>query len=455
MKTKIFGDSGFRKELFSLALPIALQNLMLAAVAACDAIMLGRVSQNQMSAVSLAGQIQFVQNILLGASTGAAAILGAQYYGKGDRKTMDDIFSICLRLCLVVSTIFWVGCIFAPEMLMQIYTNEPELVALGARYLRITGWSYLLTGISEPYLTLMKVTGHAGAGAGVSCMAVILNIFFNAVFIYGLLGFPALNVRGAAVATLVSRIIEVIVAFVLSLRSGFTRLHWEHLFHTTSGILPDFLKCGFPLLVCGALWGIGFSSYTAILGHMGADAAAANSVSSVVRDLFCCAGNGLANGSSILLGSLFGAGKTEEGKRDGGYILRIGILTGIVTCLLVLAVTPFVLWFYVLSPEAKKLLSQIMVIMAFYMIGRVLNTIVINGIFYSGGDIMFDARSLVVTMWGIAIPLALLGAFVFHWPVPAVFACTCADEVGKIPWVMVHYRKYRWVRNLTKERPGV
>lgn len=450
IEMRLFEDHTFNRKLFSLALPIALQNLMLAAVAACDAIMLGRVSQSAMSAVSLAGQIQFVQNILFWASTGAASVLGAQYFGKGDRRTMDDIFAICLRLNLAASAVFFLGCILIPEKLMAIYTNEESLIALGSRYLRIAGWSYLLTGISETYLTVMKVTDHVRAVAAVSTMAVLLNIVFNAVLIFGLLGFPALGVEGAAAATLLSRIIEVLTCIGLSLRKNYTPIRVRSLFHHSGPITRDFMKCALPILASGSLWGIGFSSYTAILGHLGADAAAANSVSSVVRDLFCCACNGLGSGSSILLGNEFGAGRTEEGRIYGERILRISFLTGIITCLLVLAVTPLVLWFYVLSDEAERLLSQMMVILAVYMIGRVINTIVINGIFYSGGDILFDAKSLAVCMWGIAIPLSLLGAFVFHWPVPAVFACTCLDEVGKIPWVLAHYRKYLWVHDLTR-----
>ena len=129
----------------------------------------------------------------------------------------------------------------------------------------------------------------------------------------------------------------------------------------------------------------------------------------------------------------------------------LSVLTGLVTCALILAITPLVLAFYKLTPGAAALLTQMMVIMAVYMIGRCINTILINGVFYSGGDILFDAISLAVCMWGIAIPLSLLSAFVLHFPVPVVFACTWLDEVGKLPWVFSHFRKYKWVRDLTRK----
>lgn len=451
MRSDVFRDKSFLKKLFRITLPVSLQNLMLAAVAACDAIMLGRVDQNAMSAVSLAGQIQFVQNIFFWASTGAASVLGAQYYGKGDEKTLEKIFGLCLKINLIVSVLFFAGCECIPEVLMGIYTNEPVLISIGAQYLRIAGWSYLITGLSQTCLTNLKVTNHVTAGAVISSSAVVCNIFLNAVLIFGLLGAPALGVQGAATATLLARIIEGTFALLFTFRKGCIPISPRSLITRSGVIFQDFMKCALPILASGSLWGFGFSLYTAILGHLGTDAAAANSVSSVVRDLFCCLCNGIATGANIVLGNELGAGNTERGKLYGQRIAMLSVLTGLVTCALILAITPLVLAFYKLTPGAAALLTQMMVIMAVYMIGRCINTILINGVFYSGGDILFDAISLAVCMWGIAIPLSLLSAFVLHFPVPVVFACTWLDEVGKLPWVFSHFRKYKWVRDLTRK----
>ena len=158
MKESIFSDKIFCKKLLQLTAPIALQSLMLASVAAADAVMLGSVAQNSMAAVSLATQIQFIQNMILMAFVAAAGILGAQYWGKGDHRTVNDIFCICLRYCGVVSLLFFVGCVFFPRYLMLIFTNEEVLIDIGIRYLKVAGWSYLLTGISQCYLAIMKVS---------------------------------------------------------------------------------------------------------------------------------------------------------------------------------------------------------------------------------------------------------------------------------------------------------
>ena len=164
----------------------------------------------------------------------------------------------------------------------------------------------------------------------------------------------------------------------------------------------------------------------------------------------CCLCNGLANGGGILVGNELGAGQLEKGKKYGDRLVKIAFLTGFLSTAIMLAVTPFVTSLVKMTDQANRYLIGMMVIMAFYMIGRTVNTIIINGIFAAGGDTLFDMYSLAVCMWGIAVPLAAAGTFFFHWPVLVVYACTCLDEVGKIPWVMYHYRKYKWVRDLTR-----
>ena len=443
-------NRSFYKRLAALALPIAFQSLMLALVAAFDALMLGRVAQEQMTAVSLATQIQFVQNMFLSAVTAAGSILGAQYFGKGDRETVGKLFLLMLRVCGGLSLVFFAGCELIPDQLMRVFTGEDTLVAIGADYLRIAGFSYLLTGVSQCFLAVMKVTEHVRAAALTSALAVVLNILLNAVFIFGLLGLPAMNARGAALATTLSRVIELAVCLALAAFPGYLRPPVRRLFTHFGLLTKDFHKQCLALLGGFTLWGVGFTSYTAVIGHMGENAAAANAVASVVRDLVCCACNGIGSAAGIMVGNELGAGDLARGKAVGIKLKNVSWLIGFASTVIVLAVTPLVTHSVKLSEEARGHLVAMMVIMAFYMIGRAVNTITINGVLDGGGDTLFDMYSLAVCMWGIAIPLSALGAFVFRWPVAVVYACTCLDEVGKLPWVMLHFRKYKWVRDLTR-----
>ena len=443
----------FYQKLRKLALPISFQSLMLAAVAAGDALMLGRVAQNEMAAVSLATQIQFVQNMFLMAVTAAGSILGAQYWGKGDRDTVRSLFNMMLRWCGVVSLIFFTACELCPELLMRLFSHDDPIIEIGSAYLRIAGWSYLITGISQCYLTTMKVTDHVTPCAWISSSAVVINIILNAVFIFGLFGAPAMQARGAALATTLARVAELALCIVISSRETFLQPVWSKMFEKKKQLAADFRRQCFPLLGGGLFWGVGFTSYTAIMGHMGTDAAAANAVAAVVRDLICCVCNGVGSAAGIMVGNELGAGNLEKGKAYGIKLKNISFFIGFASMAVVLALTPLVVRMVVLTDDARQYLTGMMIIMAVYMIGRCVNTVTINGVLDGGGDTLFDMYSLAVCMWGIAIPLALLGAFVFHWPVLLVYACTCLDEVGKIPWVMYRFRKYKWVKDLTRSQP--
>ena len=444
-------NRAFYAKLRRLATPIAFQSLMLAAVAAGDALMLGRVAQNEMTAVSLATQIQFVQNMFLMAATAAGSILGAQYWGKGDRETVRSLFNMTLRWCGTISLVFFSACEVCPDLLMKLFSHDPVIIGIGSDYLRIAGWSYLITGISQCYLTTMKVTDHVTPSAWISSTAVISNIALNAVFIFGLLGAPAMNARGAALATTLARVIELVLCLSVSSGKNYLRPAWNRFFERQKLLAKDFRRQCLPLLGGGLLWGVGFTSYTAIMGHMGTDAAAANAVAAVVRDLICCVCNGVGSAAAIMVGNELGAGNLEKGKAYGIRLKNISYVIGFGSTAVVLALTPLVVRMVILTDEAQQYLTGMMIIMAVYMIGRCVNTVTINGVLDGGGDTIFDMYSLAVSMWGVAIPLALLGAFVFHWPVLVVYACTCLDEVGKIPWVMYRFRKYKWVKDLTRD----
>ena len=446
----LINKKDFYKTLTRLALPIAFQSLMLAAVAAGDALMLGKVAQNEMTAVSLATQIQFVQNMFLGAITAAGAILGDQYWGKGDKDTLENIFNMMLRFGGIISVLFFLACELAPELLMHIFTPDAVLISIGSSYLRIAGWSYLFTGVSQCYLTVMKVSDHVKPCAFISSCAVLLNIGLNAVFIFGLFGLPAMQARGAALATTLSRIIELVLCIVLSSKPSYIRPAWERFLKLPGQLKKDFARQCLPLMGGSLCWGVGFTSYTAIMGHVGTDAAAANSIAAVVRDLICCMCNGIGSAAGIMVGNELGAGRLERGKAYGIKLKNISYVIGFISAALVLAVTPLIIRMVVLTDQAGEYLLGMMLVMAVYMIGRCINTVVINGVLDGGGDTLFDMYSLIVCMWLIAIPLALVGAFVLHWPPILVYACTCLDEVGKIPWVMLRFRKYKWVQDLTR-----
>ena len=446
----LFDDKPFYRKLVAIMAPIALQNLMLAMVAAADTVMLGRVDQNAMAAVSLATQIQFVQNMILGVVVSVIGILGAQYWGKGDKVVLGKLFGMGIRHCVVISVAFFIGCVFFPRYLMRLFANDETLIAIGVKYLKIAGWSYLLTGVSQCYMAIMKVSEHVPRTAWISSVTVVINIILNSIFIFGLFGVPAYGAEGAAIATLIARVIEVLWCIVSSYQNSFIRLELRNLFSFERLLAKDYWRCALPLLGAYLFWGVGFTSYTAIIGQLGPDAAAANAIAAGVRDLMCCLCNGLCTAGGILIGNELGAGRLDQGRKYGDRLAVLSYIIGIFCTFVILAVIPVVRHYMKLTDKAQGYLVGMFVILSIYMIGRCVNTIIINGIFSAGGDTMFDFYSLAVCMWGLAVPCALIGAFWLHWHVLIVYSCTCLDEVGKIPWVMHHYRKYKWVKNLTR-----
>ena len=446
----MFKDKVFMKKLLSLMGPIVIQSLMLALVALADTVMLGSLEQNYMASVSLATQIQFVQNMFLLSVTASLSILGAQYWGKGDKDTMNDIFCLALKLNGAISLCFCIACVFFPQYLMAIFTNEQVLVDIGVRYLRISGWSYLITGLSQCYLTMMKVSDHAKTTAMISSSVVMINIVLNAVFIFGLGPAPAMDVQGAASATLIARIIELCWAGIISRKEGYIHPKLSGLLRRNKPLEHDFIKCALPLLGAGLFWGIGFTSYSAFMGHLGTDAAGANSIAAVVRDLICCLTAGLSGAAGIVVGNELGAGRLETGKLYGDRILLLSICLGIASSIFMFMVSPIIVNAVKLTDGARADLKGFLMVISVYMIGRAISETNINGTFAAGGDTLFDMYSLAVVMWGIAIPLAVAGTFFLHWSPVVVYACTCLDEVGKVPWVIYHFKKYKWVKDLTR-----
>ena len=446
----LFDDKPFYRKLVAIMAPIALQNLMLAMVAAADTVMLGRVDQNAMAAVSLATQIQFVQNMILGVVVSVIGILGAQYWGKGDKVVLGKLFGMGIRHCVVISVAFFIGCVFFPRYLMRLFANDETLIAIGVKYLKIAGWSYLLTGVSQCYMAIMKVSEHVPRTAWISSVTVVINIILNSVFIFGLFGVPAYGAEGAAIATLIARVIEVLWCIASSYQNSFIRLELRNLFSFERLLAKDYWRCALPLLGAYLFWGVGFTSYTAIIGQLGPDAAASNAIAAGVRDLMCCLCNGLCTAGGILIGNELGAGRLDQGRKYGDRLAILSYIIGFFCTFVILAIIPVVKHYMKLTDKAQGYLVGMFVILSIYMIGRCVNTIIINGIFSAGGDTMFDFYSLAVCMWGLAVPCALISAFWLHWHVLIVYSCTCLDEVGKIPWVMHHYRKYKWVKNLTR-----
>lgn len=443
-------DSEFYSKLFSLVLPIAFQQFMLAAVNASDALMLGFLDQNSLSAVSLAGQIQFVFNLFLAAMTIGTSMLAAQYWGKGDRDAVERILGLVLKITIPVSMAVFLAAQLCPELLMKIFTRDERLIAGGVRYLQMVGLSYLMTGISQIFLCILKNSGQALKSTVISSFSVVLNIFLNALFIFGFWIFPRMGIAGAALATVIAKAAELLWLLAESSRQNRIHLRLCHIIHTDPLLRKDFWKYTTPVLANEMVWGCGFTMYSVIMGHLGSDAVAANSIANIVKNLIACFCTGIGNGGGILVGNELGQGNLETARNYGSRLCRIAIFSGILSGLVLLILSPLVLSIANLSQASSGYLKGMLVICSYYLIGKSVNSTTIAGIFCAGGDSRFGLLCDTVVMWVIAVPLGLLSAFVWDLPVLAVYFVISLDELIKLPAVYRHYKKYAWVRDLTR-----
>jgi len=436
-----------RKEIVRLALPIALQQFMTALVGACDAIMLGKLSQDAMSAVSLATQVTFVFNLFMFAFMAGENMFVAQYYGKGDYTGISQVFSLVTKICGCIAVIFLAGTLFFPEQLMRILTNEETLIVLGSEYLRVIGISYVFSGIAQTFLAIMKNCGAVNMSTLINGVMVILNIALNAVFIFGLSGFPKMGIKGAALATVLATVMQFLwsVGYVLcriravkfSLRSCEKKLFGR------------FWQKAVPLLINNLAWGIGFSMYSVIMGHLGTDAVAANGIANISKNLVVCFCLGLGNAGSIIVGNRLGADRLQEAKEAGVTLTRSAIIAGIVSGLVLIALSPFITKMVDLTPTARGYLQKMLLISSYYIAGKSVNCMTIGGIFAAGGDSKFGMLCDSVTLWCIIVPLGCICAFILKLPVMVVYFVLNLDEIIKLPVVYKHYKKYKWIKNLT------
>ena len=446
-KTK---DNELAQQMLHLVVPIALQQFMLALVSATDALMLGFVDQTSLSAVSLAGQVQFVLNLFVAGIAAGCGIMIAQYWGKRDTASIEKVMPVALYTNLLSGGIFTVLALMIPGGLMHIFTNDPLLIANGASYLRAVALSYVFCGISQIYLILLKNTGHAALSSKISSSAVIINIILNAILIFGLFGAPRLGIVGAAYATVTARLVELVWAYFAVRHAHNVAIRWSGILHTSKVLTKDFWYYTTPALGAALVWGIAFVLYSVILGHMGSDAVAANSIASIVKSMVQCVIRGVSAGAGILVGNLLGANELEKAKNYGGRITRISILIGVVTGTILIILSPFVSHVAPMSDTAREYLQFMMVVLGFNLMGQSVNTTVLDGIFCAGGDAKFDMIGNLGAMWCFSVPLGFITAFVFHAPVWLVYIIISLDEIVKLPAVYKHYKKHVWVRNITR-----
>jgi len=451
MQMKLKFDKAFYRKVWVIVLPIIIQNLLSAAVSSADVIMLNYVGQSSLSAASLATQYgSIIYMFFFGMGTGAT-MLCAQYWGKGDVKTIEKVQGIALRISLAVGLLFAACALCFPRVMMLVFTKDEELIALGISYLRVVSVSFVCWAISEIYLSVLRSVGRVAISTVISVVTLLLNVCFNAIFIFGLFGVPKLGIMGVGIATSISRTVQLVMCLVVSARSQDVKLNFSQMFVKNKLLQQDFFKMAVPAMLNDVVWGTAFSMYSVIMGHMGSDMVAANSIVSVTRNFGSVVCFALGSASGIVLGQMLGENKFEEAKQAGHRFLVLSAVTGLLGGVLVLLAAPFILEYASLTEQAKEYLRVMLYMNTYYITGQAVNTTLIAGVFRAGGDSRFGLVCDTIDMWCYAVPLGFVAAFVLKLPPMWVYFLLLTDEFVKWPWVFKRYFSYKWINNITRD----
>ena len=445
-------NSSFRLALIALVIPIAVQNLISAAVNSADIVMIATVNQSAMSAISLAGQITFVLMLFYFGLSSGAGILAAQYWGKKDIASIRRVLSISCMFSAIVSLLFFLASLLFPASLMRIFTNDDQLILYGAEYQRTLSFSYLAMCLSQMYLCVAKSMEKVRFCAIVSSASLLLNILLNAVCIFILFpDVPEKAIAGVAAATVTARFVELICCVLHSLRGENIRFTLPSRDNAQMRLLSDYLRYTTPVQGNYIVWGCALATTAAIIGHVSSDMVAANAIASTVRNLAIVLCGGIAGGGSVLIGKYLGSGDIQSARKAGNrlnlYALFFGTLAGVT----ILLIKPLVFSIIELNSVARGYLDIMLIVCAVYCIGKSLNSTVIGGIFPAGGDTKFGFWCDTIVMWGIIIPLGFLCAFIWKVSPVILYMVLCLDEFIKLPAAVFRFRQYRWLNNITRD----
>lgn len=441
----------FYRRVFTLVVPMALQNLINVGVTATDVLMLGKVSEQVLSGCSLGGQVFFIFNLFLFGISSGVSVLTAQYWGKRDTVSIEKLLGIVMRLALFVGLIFMFGSFCFPERLMRIFTNEPEVIAEGVKYLRIVAFTYPMVALSTTYLNLIRSIERVLISTVVYGCSLVLNFVVNAVLIFGLFGAPKLGIVGAAAGTLCARLSElVMMLFYAYFRNRTVRLRLTYFLHQDRLLRKDFFHYSGPVVVNEFMWGAGYSAMAAIVGHLGSSAVAANSVAHVMRQLATVIVFGIGNATAILLGKTIGEGKEEDAKLFAGRLMRLAVVFGMIGGALIFAIRPWIVRGFGFTGLTAEYMRSFLFMMSYYVVAQSATCTCIVGVLRAGGDTKFGMFVDAGILWGCSICLGALAAFVWKLPVQTVYFILMSDELVKIPFCYFRYKQGKWLKNVTR-----
>ncbi|MBR5251697.1 MAG: MATE family efflux transporter [Oscillospiraceae bacterium] len=445
-------DKSFYTRVLAIAIPMALQNLINVGVSLLDTVMLGQLGEVAMSASSLSGQIGFTYMIMNLGLTAGAGVLTSQYWGRNDPASIRKVMTMTYKISMVLAAIFTVLALFIPQQLMSIFTNEADVIASGIVYTRIMAFSYFISGFTMTSFSILRTVGTVKISLYTYCISFFVNVFFNYALIFGKFGMPALGIAGAAIATVIARFVEFLVVAVYVFRYDH-KIQFkirDMLLKTDMAILKIYMKHGAPVLCNEILWSLGSSMLSVIMGHMGKEFVAANSICSVVFQCTSVMTQGMSSAASVLAGNTIGEGRYKQARQQSLTVFVISIGLGIISCGITLLVSKPFVGFYNITEETRLIAFELLAVMAVLTIFQTVSGINMFGTLRGGGDSKFVLFFDVSSMWLFSVPLGWLSGLVLGWPVWAVCICLRSGDIFKCFGAVARIMSGKWVKDVTR-----
>ena len=451
MVRSLFKDKVFIRTLFTLAIPIILQNLISFSVSMADSVMLGFVGQDEMAAVTLANSAFFVINLLIFGFQSGESVMISQYWGKGDKKSISRILGVAWMCVLTVTISFSAFAIFNPNAIMRLFTNEAHLIEKGARYVRAVAVAYPINAFNSIYIASHRSMENTKLGLYVFASSAVVNLVGNYLFIFGKFGFPELGVIGAAVGTVLARIVELCIVITYIFTNKRFGIDFGALFRPGITMAKDFIRYALPVICNETLWGLGFSTLTAIYGRLGSDVVAGLTICRNTENVFNVMAMALGNASTVIIGKQLGSGDKERVADTAKQLLVVTVLASFVSISLLLGLGRSVIGIFDFGEPTSTIAFSIMCVYAVRMIPQNITMTMIVGVLRGGGDTRFAAFLDVAPLWGISVLCAALLALVFKVPYIYVFLPNLLEDFVKVFIGVKRFKSGKWINNITRE----
>ena len=440
-------EKSFYKLILSIAVPVVLQNMITIGVNIMDTLMLGNYGEVQLSASSLANEFINIYHIMCMGMSMGAAVLTAQYYGAGNNPSLKKIVTIVLRMGLVIAAAFTVVTLLFPEELMRLYTPDEAVIEKGVLYFRISAVTYVLLGVSLILTNILRTVHQVRFPLVLSIVTFFVNVFFNWVFIYGHLGAPEMQIEGAALGTVIARLVEcgslVTYFFVFDKRIGY---RIKDLFMKCGDHVRVYITYAIPVMVSDTLLALGNSAVSIIMGHIGASFVAANSIISQTVRLSTVFNQGLSSASSVITGNTLGKGERDKAYHQGVTFLCLSILIGLAAAVVILLISPLLVESFNITQETKDIAYQLMGSVSVMMVFQTVQSVLTKGVLRGGGDTRFLMLADILFLWLASIPLGYLCGLVWHLSPFWIYAALKIDWVIKSVWCIFRLRSKKWIR---------